>query len=215
MNGQYRYYTPATELRAVGDGRTIDGYAFLWETRSVLLPDWEHGRVYEEITRGALDAETLASSDVVANINHDDDKMLARFAGGTGSLRLELDDRGLRMSFEAAPTMWGDYALEGVRRGDFRGMSFGFVTDGKDFRYTREDGGKERGEVYVRHLDKIRSLFDVSIVTHPAYPSTTVEARSAGVLEGLRSAGLLPTPAPFKAVRGDYDALGAWLRGKR
>lgn len=214
MNGQYRYYTP-TELRASGEGRTIEGYAFLYDTRSVLLPDWEHGRVYEEITRGALDAATLSASDVVANINHDDDKMLARAAGGTGSLRLELDDRGLRMSFEAAPTIWGDYALEGVRRGDFRGMSFGFVADEKSFRYTREAGEQGADEVYVRHLDKIRGIFDVSIVTHPAYPSTTVEARSAGVLAGLRSAGLIAPAPAFKAVRGDYDAIGAWLRGNR
>ena len=206
---QYRYYT-RTELRATADSRQVEGRVFLYGSRSVLLPDWDYGSVFEEITPGALSEDDLRSNDVVACLNHDPDQMLARSVAGKGSLQLELDDEGLLMRFEAANTLWGDYALESVRRGDFGGMSFGFLADKDTFSYTKEKD-QDGKEYYVRHLDKISRLFDVSIVTHPAYPATSVKQRSVGVKEGLMAAGLLHEDAPA-LVRGDYDTIGAWLR---
>lgn len=115
---QYRYYAQ-TELRAQADSRQIEGRVFLYGTRSVLLPDWDYGRVFEEVTPCALSEDVMRSSDIVACLNHDPNQMLARSMEGKGSLRLELDDKGLLMRFDAANTLWGDYALESVRRGDF------------------------------------------------------------------------------------------------
>lgn len=152
----------------------------------------------------------MRSSDIVACLNHDPNQMLARSMEGKGSLRLELDDKGLLMRFDAASTLWGDYALESVRRGDFAGMSFGFYADKNTFSYSKEKD-KDGKEYYVRHLDKINRMFDVSIVTHPAYPATSVKQRSAGVRDGLLAAGLIEEEQPA-LVRGDYDTIGAWLR---
>ena len=215
---RYRFYTPG-QLRAASDGRGIEGRAVLYGARSVLLPDWEHGMVYEEVSRGAITDALLAQSDIVANINHDDDRMLARSVNGVGSLHLELDDDGLLVRFDAADTIWGNYALESVRRGDFAGMSFCFSCDEGDFSYT-EEPDKDGSSVFVRHLNTIRGLYDVSIVTHPAYPGTDVSARSAAVRSALQTAGLLkqetPTPSPApELVRGDFDKIGAWLRRSR
>ena len=56
-------------------------------------------------------------------------------------------------------------------------MSFAFWLDAdKDVSYTREKAdGKE---IWVRHINNIRGLMDVSIVTRPAYPDTEVDARA-------------------------------------
>ena len=57
---QYRYYT-RTELRAQADSRQIEGRVFLYGSRSVLLPDWDYGSVFEEITPGALSEDVTVS----------------------------------------------------------------------------------------------------------------------------------------------------------
>jgi len=213
MSKQYRFFSPM-QLRASTDSRRIEGRVFQYGTRSVLLPDWDYGRVFEEVTRGALAQDVIDASDIVCCLNHDQNQMLARHRDGGGSLELELDDEGLIMRFDAADTIWGNYAIESVRRGDFSGMSFGFMADSNTFSYSKESDADGK-EYYVRHLDKIPQMFDVSIVTHPAYPATSVSARSADVREGLEHAGLLkaePAPDSNPIVRNDFDTIGAWLR---
>ena len=71
--------------------------------------------------------------------------------------------------------------LELIRRGDISGMSFAFQDDYEDtengvsLERTKEiEDGKE---VWLRHVKRITSLYDVSIVTHPAYEQTTVANR--------------------------------------
>lgn len=86
----------------------------------------------------------------------------------------------------------------------------GFYADKDTFSYSKEKD-QDGKEYYVRHLDKISRMFDVSIVTHPAYPATSVKQRSAGVRDGLLAAGLIEEEQPA-LVRGDYDTIGAWLR---
>lgn len=164
------------ELRAEGDARTLTGYPIVFGLGSVDLPDEEHGWVREVIEPGAV-SDDLLMSDVICNINHDDDQMIGRCTGGKGTLRLERDEHGVKMSVETPNTVYGDIAYEGTKRGDFRGMSFAFWLDAdKDVSYTR---GKADGkEVWVRHINKIRGLMDVSIVTRPAYPDTEVDARA-------------------------------------
>lgn len=167
-----------SEIRATADSRHIEGYACVFLQRSVLMRDWDRGAVYEQVEPGAITDALLRSNDVVANINHDDDRMLARSVNGEGSLSLSIDDHGLKVSFDAPSTPDGDTVLEGVRRRDFRGMSFGFWTDPrKDVTYTREFDEKGK-EITIRHINAIRGIFDVSVVTHPAYPSTDVEVRA-------------------------------------
>ncbi len=172
----YRSYVRAA-LNAGKDNRTVSGMPIVFGKRSVLLDDWEHGACYETIERGAIDPELL-NGDIVACINHDPSQILARCTGGKGSLRLTMGDDGVRMEFDAPDTCYGNVAYEGCARGDFQGMSFGFVSNpDEDWSYTKERGDDGK-PIYVRHVSKIRGLFDVSIVTHPAYPDTDVEARS-------------------------------------
>lgn len=172
----YRSFTRAS-VSASKDSREISGTPVVFGKRSVLMYDPTYGTCYEVIERGAVSPDLL-NDDIVACINHDPSQLLARSTAGSGSLHLEEGEDGVRMSFDAPKTAYGDIAYEGCLRGDFRGMSFGFTSDPEeDWSYTREKDG-DGNDVYVRHINRIRGLFDVSIVTHPAYPDTDVEARS-------------------------------------
>lgn len=194
-------------IRSAEGSRSIEGYACVFGQRSVLMMDWDEGPVYEVIERSAIDDAVIGKSDIIANINHDDSHMLARSVNGSGSLSLSLDDNGLKVSFDAPKTADGDTVLEGVRRNDFRGMSFGFWCDRKaDITYTREEG-KDGKDIVIRHINKIRGLFDVSVVTHPAYPDTSVETRSA-LQEEIRAAlNIQPKEVRSEEMKRDYDRL--------
>jgi phage head maturation protease len=73
-----------------------------------------------------------------------------------------------------------------MRRGDITGMSFAFSDDYQDSEngvsYERTDEKTDDGkEVWLRHVKRITGLYDVSIVTHPAYEQTSVGTREQAV----------------------------------
>ena len=65
-------YRSIRELRSA-DGNKVEGYAVVFNSESQWL-----GGFFEEIAPEALDEATIESSDIFANINHDEDKVLAR-----------------------------------------------------------------------------------------------------------------------------------------
>lgn len=78
--------TEDCQLRALENSRTIEGYAVVFNQRSVFLPDWNKGRMVEEVMMpGSITEELIAKSDVVANIDHDNSRMVARSVNGEGS----------------------------------------------------------------------------------------------------------------------------------
>lgn len=167
-NKEKRTYTIPVTLRAKEDGeesRTIEGYAALYNERSEKLWDF-----YEEIAPGAFDSADL--TDVRALFNHDPNGILARTTSGT--LELEVTDKGLFYRFESPKTTAGNDLLESVRRGDISQSSFAFtlLPDGDEWRREKED------DMLVRTITRIDKVFDVSPVTYPAYSPTTVTARS-------------------------------------
>jgi phage head maturation protease len=75
-----------------------------------------------------------------------------------------------------------DDTLELMKRGDITGMSFAFSDDYEDSEngvsYERtEEKTADGKEVWIRHVKRITGLYDVSIVTHPAYEQTSVGTR--------------------------------------
>lgn len=173
MKKERRNFTGRPELRQSADGGTsrhIEGYALLFDTRSQDL-----GGFTEMIAPGALDG-VLERSDIMALLNHDINRgVLARNRQGGGSLTLEIDDKGLRYSFDAPNTALGDEVLEGVRRGDISGSSFAFTVE--------EEAWERKGEEYLRTIKRFGQLFDVSPVYNPAYLDTSVEVDSRGLAE--------------------------------
>jgi HK97 family phage prohead protease len=149
----------------------VVGYPVVFDSLSTDL-----GGFREKIERGAF-AESLKNKDEVhALFNHDDDKVLGRL--GSGTLRLWEDDHGLRMELDPPNTTVGNDVVELLRRGDLVSMSFGFydVTDS----WAMLDGTD------VRTIKSAR-LFDVSIVTNPAYKESSVGVRTATALRSLEA----------------------------
>ena len=177
------------QLRALENSRTIEGYAVVFNERSVFLPDWNKGRMVEEVMMpGSITEELIAQSDVIANIDHDNRRMVARSVNGEGSLHLSLDERGLKFSFEAPMTNDGETVLQGVRRGDFRGCSFAYKCN-EDTGVHYEKNEKD-SRALIRYVDEVNGLYDVSVVIHPAYPQTNVDSRSA-LLDGALQRGMI------------------------
>ena len=156
---------------AAGEGSTISGYAIVWNVESRVLASWD-GSFIETIERGAVTDELIAASDVTALFNHERGQLLARSVNGEGTLKLAIDDTGLRFEFEAPNTTLGNDVLELVKRGDLRGCSFAFTANEEDIEYYR------RGEQRYRIVRKLSGIYDVSVVVDPAYTQTSVDARS-------------------------------------
>lgn len=171
-----KIYRNAQRIDSQQDGRTISGYAVVFDSWSRDLGGFE-----EIIHRGAITEELLANSDVIMNVNHDDNQMLARWRNGEGTLRLELREDGLFFEFEAPDTTLGNDILYHVRNGNYYECSFCFALPENDTcqRWYLE------GENLKREINEIEWLHDCSIVTTAAYPATSVSARSAEAEEAL------------------------------
>lgn len=158
-------------ITTLPDSRKVEGYAVVFNSESKNL-----GGFVEVIDAKALDG-VLERSDVLCLLNHNEDKgVLARSNKGKGSLTLEVDDIGLRFSFEAPNTALGDELLEGLRRGDISTSSFAFKVS--DDKWTKRDDG-----TYLRTINGIQELFDVSPVYKAAYDATSVKADTRGMDE--------------------------------
>lgn len=148
-----------TEWRAIGDGNTITGYAAVFDSPSEPLPYTEYVR------RGAFTKTLEDGADVRLLIDHEG-VPLARTKSGT--LSLAEDERGLYVEAELDPAN-PDAArvLSAMKRGDLSQMSFAFKAVKDSW----------SGDRQTRELKEVR-LYDVSIVTFPAYEEAVAELRS-------------------------------------
>jgi len=171
------------ELRARPESRTIEGYAAIFDSETNL------GWFTEEIARGAFQGADM--TDVVALFNHDPNFPLARTSSGT--LNLEVDEKGLKYTFEAPDTTFGEDLLKMIRRGDISQSSFAFTIKEQQW-IDRADAPMKR---IIREID---TLYDVSPVTYPAYKETSVTARMRQQIEN---------PAPKGVADKDYPRIEA------
>ena len=141
--------------------RTIQGYAVVFNSES------EDMGFIEIIHPEAITEDTINNSDVFALFNHSDDRPLASSKNGEGGLSLEIDEKGLKYTFEAPNTTVGNDLLELVGNG---------VIDKSSFAFTVPQGGDDwevKDDKLVRHIFKIDRLYDVSPVLTPAYKATS------------------------------------------
>jgi HK97 family phage prohead protease len=149
------------EIRQDGERRTITGHA-------ATFGDWYAVDNFEErIAPGAFD--DVLGHDVVALVNHDMSSVpLGRTLSGT--LRLSVDDKGLR--YDIDPPQSAERELEAVARGDMPFSSFAFEVAEEEWEFGA-NGAPDR-----RTITKIKRLWDVSIVTHPANQNAEVAVRN-------------------------------------
>ncbi len=159
MEREVRSWKPA-EIRAEGETIRVSGYAAVFNQ-----PVDIGGMFMEVITPGAF-TEAVTRDDVVFLINHEG-LPLARTRSGT--LKLIEDAHGLKIETELDPT---DPDVQSIvpkmRRGDLDKMSFAFWPDVQEWDDTKDPP--------TRTIKKAR-LYDVSIVTTPAYDGTEIGLR--------------------------------------
>ena len=168
------------------ESRTIEGTPIVFGVRSVNLTPWSETReVYEVLEPGCITNDLLQRSDVILNLNHSNmvPDVLGRCRNGKGTLSLEMRANNIGCRCDIARTPNADAALELMRRGDITGMSFAFEDDWQDSEngvsYERTSEMHDGKEVWLRHVKRITGLYDVAIVTHPAYEQTSVGMREA------------------------------------
>ena len=167
--------------------RTIEGTPIVFGVRSVNLTPWSDTReVYEVLEPGCITQELISRSDVILNLNHSNmvPDVLGRCRNGKGTLELELRENKIGCRCDLPRTNNANDALELMRRGDITGMSFAFEDDYQDSEngvsYERTNEMRNGKEVWLRHVKRITGLYDVAIVTHPAYEQTSVGVREMG-----------------------------------
>lgn len=167
------------------NSRTITGYA------AVFNKDSENfGWFIERIAPGAF--SDVLQNDTVALFNHDPNYPLAR--NGV-NLTLSEDDYGLKYRFDAPDTTVGNDLLANVRSGVIKQSSFAFTV--AEEKWEEKDGP----EPSVRTITKVKRLYDVSPVTYPAYPDTTVAARSHESIKNQNN------PKDMRAYADAYDRV--------
>ena len=182
--------TCGLQLREPQEGQTesreIEGRPIVFGVRSVNLTPWSSTRkVYEVLEPGCISRELLQNSDVVLNLNHNSDvvNVLGRYRNNPerDTLKLEMRGDGIDCRCELPKTNNANDTLELIKRGDITGMSFAFSDDYEDTEngvsYERTNDVEDGKEVWIRHVKRINGLYDVSIVTHPAYEQTSVATR--------------------------------------
>jgi HK97 family phage prohead protease len=144
--------------------KKIWGYAATFND----LSDPIGGQFREIIRPGAFRKSLMYGSDICALVDHDPAKILGRKSANT--LIINEDSRVLSFEIPDPPdTSYGRDIMESLKRGDIVACSFGFST-------IEDDWFVQDGES-IRELIEV-DIFDVSLVTYPAYPSTSVGLRT-------------------------------------
>ena len=198
------------KLREGEDGqpsRIVEGRAIVFGVRSRNLTPWSSSRVvYEVLEPGCITNEMLTRQDVVYNLNHSNKvtDILGRYRNSDAdTLKLTLRGDGVDNRCELPNTSAANDTLELLKRGDITGQSFAFEDDWEDTEngvsYERTNDTENGKEVWIRHVKRITALYDVSIVTHPAYeqPSVATREQSDRINEAIE--------AQLKRECGDDD----------
>lgn len=168
MDREQRILTTQIELRNNDDSDYIEGYALKFEKWSERLGGW----FKEIISQTALDNARM--DNVVALFNHRDDYVLARnnnTQSEYGRLELTVDNIGLRFKFKPTNTSYAKDLMENIRAGVIDKCSFAFNIDYDDENADEWDYDEDE-RIYKRRINKFNEIYDISIVTTPAYSDT-------------------------------------------
>jgi uncharacterized protein len=155
------------------DGKKILGYAAVFGPLSEDL-----GGFREKIAPGAFDYSLSAKTDIRAFVDHDSSKILGRSSIGT--LKLFTDEQGLQVEIDPPDTSYSRDLQTLLTRGDISQMSFGFLVRPGGETWEVIDGQR------IRTLTDL-DLIEVSVVTIPAYPDTSVALRSLNSIQDWES----------------------------
>lgn len=156
------------EEKQDGSIGTITGYAAVFNQ-----PSQDLGGFVETIRAGAFGKSLSRGDDIRALVGHDTALIIGRRSAKT--LEIGEDEKGLWVRIHMPDTTLGRDTLTSVKRRDLTGQSFAFET--VEDQWTKET--KESVSLWKRELIEA-NLFEISIVSFPAYEQTSADARSVG-----------------------------------
>lgn len=148
--------------------RIVEGYATTYNEPYYLYSFTDElGRhvVNEQVDPKAFDEADM--SDVIFQYDHEG-RVYARLSNGT--MTLESDEHGLKVTANLGGTEIGRSLYEEIKGGYTNKMSFGFTV--------AEDDIQADGLDFVRTIRRIGKLFDVSAVSYPQNGFTEISARN-------------------------------------
>ena len=176
------------EIRREGDGSRIVAGRFPYNTRAVLSDGGRTGRPQkEQFAPGAFDYSLeQAENDIPLLVGHDFAKPLASRRSGTMTLASDSDALTFeaRISPEVADTSHGRDTLALITAGLAIGLSPGFrvppqrtVPDAVTVEEEPDNPSAGEHRAIIRTINAA-ILYELSIVTRPAYDAAQVEARN-------------------------------------
>ena len=139
----------------------LEGYAIVFD-QETLIGDKDKGFI-ESIDRNALKNANM--KDVPMKYNHDDSFLIIARTRNN-SLRLTVDDIGLKVRAELIDTDSNKDIYKMVKAGLLDKMSFAFTVSSQKI--------DRSGDIPKRTITDIDRLYDVSIVDLPAYDQTSI-----------------------------------------
>jgi HK97 family phage prohead protease len=194
-------YAVVRELRATGTGKQkrVEGYAATWNNPTDI------GDFDETISPDPF--TSLDKDNVVLNFNHDDSMLLGR--SGV-NLKLEQDSVGLRFECALNDSSVAQDVYENLQSGILSECSFAFTVNPDGEAWSTLPNGR-----MLRTLKNLK-LWDVSVVTSPAYGGTSAAARNivaADIQQRMAGATLAADVAARKArAQAALDGHTEWLR---
>lgn len=181
---EYRNMMLAIEQRAEGEevseDMVVSGYASTFDEPYKLWSD-DQVEVWEKVDRSAFDETDM--SDVIMQYDHQG-RVFARIRNNT--LTVSPDDTGLFIRADLSGTDIGRSLYQEIAGGYTDRMSFGFTVD-EDTREIVEDRTTGKS-IVTRTITKVGKLYDVSAVSLPANPGTSISARFLdGAIEEARA----------------------------
>lgn len=138
---------------------TISGMGVVYNSPSEKLP-W-----VETYAEGCF--SNLMEEDVLANVDHDNSRILGRSRNGT--VRMEKRANGIYFEIEPPDTTYARDVIARIKRGDVAGLSAGFLVHDDEWLFENET---------TRRIIKRATLLEIAVATIPAYPDTNVALRA-------------------------------------
>jgi len=172
-NIETRFFTaPETRAKVINEQtRTIRGYGIVFNSESVDLR--ANGRVFREVIRPEA-AQGVDFSRVLSMHNHKSERLLGNTQSGT--MRTGIDEVGVWYEVDIPNSPTGEDVFVSVARGDMQGSSFQF-----DIPQNGDKWSVRNGKAF-REVVKFGKVYEMGPVSEPAYPDTTIAARSLEML---------------------------------
>jgi hypothetical protein len=168
---EYRKFDGMEIRKAEDGGMIVEGYATTYNQPYELWRD-DKMTVNEQVDPHAFDSTDMR--DVIMQYDHEG-RVFARIANGT--LQLESDDHGLKVTANLGGTETGRQLYEEIAGGYTNKMSFGFTVTGEEKKRSKDADGRV---TILRTITQIGKLYDVSAVSLPANDATEISSRTIG-----------------------------------